>query len=384
MIIHTVLGNRAHPEYGVASIPFPVSTDEYPRIIEMLEALEVGDVLKSDCHIAEIESPLSVLKCLEDTDVNVDELDYLAKRLDSFSDHELRQLQAMAAKNGYFKLKDLINLTFSCQQVTVISDFSDLEAIGRQHFLNTHYGVTSPELAQQKFRFIAFDLLQNDLSAKITPYGVVYENDFWLDEVYDGKRFIGYEDQNCMMELDVMQGNKTATLCLPASEVQINRALERCGIQTDEFHSLQIVNSSFGVDLAEYLDTKYETIQSLNSMCKVVTGVNAEKLDAIIRSTSPESAEQIVVLAQDADSFDFYPGIRTPEEYGRYFIQSSRRYECDDELGEYYDYERFGKDRVAIEHGVFDEVGYIAYNGTLGFDEIMEQDNESISMEDLT
>ena len=164
----------------------------------MLEALEVGDVLKSDCHIAELESPLPVLKCLEDTDANVDELDYLAKRLDSFSDHELQQFQAMAAKNCYYKLKDLINLTFSCQQVTVISDFTDLEAIGRQHYINTHYGITSPELAQQKFRLIALDLLQNDLFAKITPYGVMYENDFWLDEVYDGKRFIGYEDRDCM------------------------------------------------------------------------------------------------------------------------------------------------------------------------------------------
>ena len=139
MIIHTVIGNRTHPEYGVASIPFPIPTEEYPRSIEMLEALEIGDVRKSDCHIAEIESLLPVLKCLEDTDINVDELDYLAKRLDSFSNHELQQFQAMAAKNGYYKLKDLINLTFSCQQVTVISDFSDLEFIGRQHFLNTHY-----------------------------------------------------------------------------------------------------------------------------------------------------------------------------------------------------------------------------------------------------
>ena len=114
MIIHTVIGNRAHPEYGVASIPLPISTDEYQRIIEMLKALEVGAVRKSDCHVAKIESPLPVLKCLEDTNVNVDELDYLAKRLDSFSDHELQQFQAMAVKNGNYKLKDLINLTFSC------------------------------------------------------------------------------------------------------------------------------------------------------------------------------------------------------------------------------------------------------------------------------
>ena len=384
MIIHTVLGNRSHPEYGVASIPFPIFTEEYPRTIEMLEALEVGDVRKSDCHVAEIDSPLPVLERLEDTDVNVDELDYLAKRLDSFSDHELRQFQAMAVKNGYFKLKDLINLTFSCQQVTVISDFSELEAIGRQHFLNTHYGVTSPELAQQKFRLIALDLLQNDLSAKITPYGVVYENDFWLDEVYGGRRFIGYEHRDCMMELDVMQGNKTAALYLPASEVQIDRALKSCGIQANEFYSLHIVGSTFGVDLEEYLNTKYDTIQSLNSMCEAAAGISAEKFGAIIRSTSPESTEQIMVLAQDADSFDFYPGIKTPEDYGKYFIQSSGHYEYDNELGEYYDYERFGQDRVAREHGVFDKAGYIAYNGTLGFDEIMEQDNESISMEDLT
>ena len=116
-------------------------------------------------------------------------------------------------------------------------------------------------------------MLQNDLSAKITPYGVVYENDFWLDEVYDGKRFIGYEDQDCMMELDVMQGNKTATLCLPASEVQIDHALERCGIQSDEFYNLHIVGSTFGVDLEEYLNTKYETIQSLNSMCEAAAGI---------------------------------------------------------------------------------------------------------------
>ena len=98
--------------------------------------------------------------------------------MNSFSDHELQRFQAMVAKNGYFKLKNLISLTFFCQQVTVISGFSDLEAIGRQHFLNTLYGVTSPELAQHKFRLIALDLLQNDLSAKITPYGVVCENDF--------------------------------------------------------------------------------------------------------------------------------------------------------------------------------------------------------------
>ena len=42
----------------------------------------------------------------------------------------------MAHKLELFELKDLINLTFCCQQATVITDFSDLAAIGRDHYMN--------------------------------------------------------------------------------------------------------------------------------------------------------------------------------------------------------------------------------------------------------
>ena len=32
-------------------------------------------------------------------------------------------------------MTDLINLTFWCQQATIITDFSDLEDIGRRHYM---------------------------------------------------------------------------------------------------------------------------------------------------------------------------------------------------------------------------------------------------------
>ena len=47
---------------------------------------------------------------------------------------------AMAHKLELFELKNLINLTFCCQQATVITDFSDLAAIGRDHYMNLHGG----------------------------------------------------------------------------------------------------------------------------------------------------------------------------------------------------------------------------------------------------
>ena len=74
----------------------------------------------------------------------MDELDYLAKRLDSFSDGEDAQFEAMAFKLNLSSIKDFINLTFCCQQATVITNFSDLERVGKSHALTINGGATCP------------------------------------------------------------------------------------------------------------------------------------------------------------------------------------------------------------------------------------------------
>ena len=55
MMFQAVLSNRDHPEYGVATIPFPIPHDQYPHCMELLEALEIGNVVKADCKVEEIE-----------------------------------------------------------------------------------------------------------------------------------------------------------------------------------------------------------------------------------------------------------------------------------------------------------------------------------------
>lgn len=93
MKIYTVLSNKQHPEYGVASIPFHIESDDYEHIIELLKPLEIGSVSYADCLIEELVSDLSVLQILEGQEINVDELDYLANRLDSFVPYELRSFR---------------------------------------------------------------------------------------------------------------------------------------------------------------------------------------------------------------------------------------------------------------------------------------------------
>ena len=98
MIFKVALNNKAHPEYGEASIPFPIPSSEYDHTIDLLDAMGIGDAQAQDCRVSEIYSTYPILNRLVTQSVNVEELDYLAKRLDSFSKGEADQFLATASK----------------------------------------------------------------------------------------------------------------------------------------------------------------------------------------------------------------------------------------------------------------------------------------------
>lgn len=95
-VIKAVLSNANHLEYGRVTVPFPVPNEEYDRMIGLLEPLGIGDALRPDCQVEELDSFYTILNHLTGTSVTFDELDYLAKRLDSFDDGEAAQFQGMA------------------------------------------------------------------------------------------------------------------------------------------------------------------------------------------------------------------------------------------------------------------------------------------------
>lgn len=200
-VLKAVLSSAQHPEYGQITVPFPIPDEKYDRMIELLEPLEIGDALRRDCRVDELDSFYTVLNRLVGSLVNFDELDYLAKRLDSFDDGEAAQFQGMACKLGVSNIKDFINLTFCCQQATVITDFSDLDAIGRQHYMTMQGGgCRIEELERLDGRKFALDLILNHLEGRITPYGVVYDNGMKLEQLYDGRHFPCYADKQELEE----------------------------------------------------------------------------------------------------------------------------------------------------------------------------------------
>ena len=191
-MMEAVLSNADHPEYGVATIPLPIPRNQYDHCVALLEALEIGDASEADCRLDSLDSAWPVLNRLVCTKVNLDELDYLAKRLDSFTVGEFSQFQAMAEKLNLASMKDLINLTFCCQQATVITDFTNLKEIGRDHYMNIHGGCASMEELEQLDGEETAILLIEDNEGTVTRYGVVYDNGMQLSQLYDGKHLPCY------------------------------------------------------------------------------------------------------------------------------------------------------------------------------------------------
>ena len=382
-MMQVILSNSKHPEYGQATIPLPLAQDQYEDCVELLEKLEVGSATKQDCKVLEISSAFPVLKRMEMLTVNLDELDYLAKRLASFDVGEAAQFQAMAHKLELFELKDLINLTFCCQQATVITDFTNLEAIGRDHYMNLHGGCASTQELEDLDGAETARLLIDSGTGEVTPYGVVYDNGMKLEQYYDGQHFPAYLYEPCMLMIGLTfrlepEDTKNITwLYLPAAKGQLERAMVRSGITDPADMRFRFSESMFPDEVDAALDFRYENIYELNDLALAVSKLSAEaqkKLGAVVEMAEPEYASQICRLAENLDQFEFAPGAHTPAEYGRFMIQESGHFEYDENLEGFYDYEKFGLQRMEQESGMFTDRGYVSYHGTMSLEELMMED----------
>lgn len=386
MQFHAILSNPAHPEYGVATIPFPLPREEYDHSIELLSALEIGDAVMQDCKVDEITDSYPVLRRLERQSVNVDELDYLAMRLDSFCVGEDAQFQAMAEKLDLTEIRDFINLTFCCQQATVITDFFDLEKIGKDHYMNLNGGHAKIEDLNALDGEETARLLIDSGAGVITPYGVVYDNGMELKPLYNGKAFPPYlyEVYPLVLEVSPLEDtNDEIILCLPMAEKQLEHAIARCGIGSAEqlrFHPDSILSQVF-CDLPAL---EHESLSDLNKMCEAIAHLDQNelpKLGAAITLAKPQNAIQIKCLAENLELFEFIPGVKTPEEYGRYMIEQSGHFEYDPNLEGFYDFEGYARQRVSWERGQFVEGGYISYQGAQSLNEVMSGAEPSIAFE---
>ena len=153
-----------------AEIEFPCTDTE---LQQKLTEVRPTDTSPDEIFVQAVHQP-TTLSMLEDQFLNMDEVNFLAKRMDSFTYDELLQFYAAAQYEQLQSPKDLINLTYNLPCYTVVHDLRNLEAIGKTHYMNIHGAASASEMKKIDFAAIGRELIRSG-NGKPTECGLLFK-----------------------------------------------------------------------------------------------------------------------------------------------------------------------------------------------------------------
>ena len=250
--------------------------------------------------------------------------------------------------------------------------------------MNLHDGCAATEELEALDGYGMALRLINSGAGTVTPYGVVYDNGMELEQLYDGRHLPSYFYEDTLLDLYISprtdpdpEHPTSDHLLLPAPDSLAERTLLRAGIDSPDELRIFAIYAGFPkpiINALDLLNISRQDVYELNDMCHAIRELGSgqmDKLAAAVLLAKPESAFEVGEIAKNLDLFDFIPGAKDAEDYGKYMIQQSGRFVYDPDLDNFYNYSQYGWSRINREQGQFNELGYISYQGTMTMEELL-------------
>lgn len=338
------------------SIELPLSDEELNfqmRQMGIRETIPKGKLVK----VSEKDNPLQKL---EGQFLNMDEVNFFARRMEHLTEYERKVLAVYANDCDVSTIKDLINLTFSMKGLSLLTDFSDASQVGVRLYTDEFSEI--PE-EQMDFTEFAKNALKES-NVKVLPYGVLVDHGFELVEVYNGKtfpKFIVSEETVVVVEVQNTTGDREY-LYLPTDICSMDKVKER--LQVREYREMKVteVKNLRLPDTLVPIPEDINEIQQLtlfNEMCRKVRRfqeAELKQLAAAVQFTGLINFSNVAYIATHLNEFEINPTVHNDEEYGKYLITESGLFEVDELLLPHINYAAFGADKKA---GTFEVSGYV-------------------------
>lgn len=235
------------------------------KLNQICEELGIGISMNANCYIVD-SNDRDLIGVLKERYCNVDELNFLVKRLDRFDAKEKSTFFASAIATDAQSLKDLINLTYNTHCYSVISNFSDLNAVGRDVYLNEVGAATTKELEQVDGRAVVDELMKFSPMKVVTPYGVLYQNRNEPEQVYDGRHFSCYYWQSEIATLCLEAHGNRAFIYIPCLSSEVEKALIRLEVKDIEGCKLSFESDVLPNKLIEFISQEESAISKVNML----------------------------------------------------------------------------------------------------------------------
>ena len=361
----------------LGSIRFPCSEKELTSALTEIHA--ISDT--SELFVTEVEYP-EELGFLKDRFVNLDELNYLAKRFDSFCESEEKRYFEAMKHESFTELPDLINLTFNLSRYTLIRDVSDMGRIGREYLLNRDGCIPAHNDDNPKYAEIGRNLMQSGKGV-YTDYGLLFVNeDIPFSEEYDGQVFPPYlYDADVLFIARAEYRGRTKYLYMPCENEAITKAFGRLGSENPD--DVNIIIEDFNVDNPDWFRrlceiAEKESIYDINTLAGAVSNADMD-LDKLTRAADYAGVEDAASLASLAGNLDLFTVIEEVEDYGsigRNFINNSHGYSMPPVLKNFIDYENFGGHIAEEYNGKFVDGAFVCMKEGHTLDEVISEENQ--------
>jgi len=346
------------------TIWFPM---EEVELQEVCNDLGIEMTTEPNCYV-ESSRDERFLNILANKNANIDELNYLMKRFDSFTTREIEKFYAIAFAEEPKSMAELINLSFNLHCYSLINNFNDFNKLGKDLYLTEKMAVAAEELEELDGESYALEVIKNNKSARVTPYGVLYKNSNEPEQIYNGKQFPLYGWKETMATIELKSKEESEFIYLPCSDIEIEKALMRLGVLYLQDCDLNIDNNNLPDRVLKMIPHNDSIVEKLDTLNKVSDKFmemdgDVEYFERLMDHINPLTIDEILLLADSMYEFELFDGIKDVESYGRYMISESGHFEYDDNLEEYIDFKRYGQIKMANELGAFSDKGYIVYHG---------------------
>lgn len=342
---------------------------EESEIYNVYNQLELETSIAPNGYIDGVVYDSDMNEVLKGKECNIDELNFLFKRMDSFDAKERKVFFASAFAENTETIAELINLSFNTHCYSLVSDFNNLETVGKDLYLSEKQAVAVKELEELDGESFAIGVIKNNTNSRITPYGVLYKNSNVPEQIYNGKQFPPYHWKESVATIQLTAKGANEFIYLPCSDVEIEKALIR--LETPYLHDCEvtILDENFSKEVLDIIsaDTvpliKIDTLNKLAGYYKEIGSHDIEYFEKLMDYVKPRTVEDIFALADSMYEFELFDSIKSAESYGRYMICDSGHFEYDSNLEDYIDFKRYGQEKMAHDFGAFSEKGYITYHG---------------------
>ena len=344
------------------NLRFPCTEKEMRAALGRIHAENITPL---ELYAAEVVFP-EELSFLQDRFVDLDEVNFLAKRMDSFfGDEEYRFYEALKSE-GFDTVPDLINLSFNLNRYPLIQDISDMGKIGREYLLAVNACLPADDADDPKYAAFGRKLIQSG-NGVFTEHGLFFiDKGTPFERVYDGRNFPPYVYEPMLCFLRAEYNGKTEYLYLPCEDEAIDKAFARLGAPTPDVVELSwedhCIESEKWVERFKEIASE-EGVYKLNRLVAAVNGVDMEKLWAVAEYAEAEDARQLARLAKNIDCFTVVENTANYSDVGRYVVDHTDHYAMPLELEKYFDFGAFGEHIAEEYYGKFVGGNFI-YNDT--------------------